>query len=105
MRLFEVTAANTNCSPLIADLPQAYVALKAAAQETLSLYGALDVPYGDVYRFERGARDLPGNGGAGRLGLFRTMTFSKKKNNKFYPVHGETFVCAIEFGVAQQAQC
>ena len=94
-----------NSSYGVADLPQAYVALKAAAQETLLLYGSLDVPYGEVYRFERGAKDLPGNGGAGRLGLFRTMTFSKKKNNKFYPFHGETFVCAIEFGAPQKAQC
>ena len=94
-----------NSSYGISDLPQAFVALKAAAQETLTLYGSLDVPYGEVYRFERGAKDLPGNGGAGRLGLFRTMTFSKRKNNKFYPTHGETFVCAIEFGAPQKAQC
>ncbi len=94
-----------NSSYGIGDLPQAYLALKAAAQETVSTYGALDVPYGDVYRFERGAKDLPGNGGAGRLGVFRTMTFSKKKGNKFYPFHGETFVCAIEFGAPQKAEC
>ena len=89
----------------IADLPAAYDALKAAAEETLRTYNALDVPYGDVYRFERGNKDLPANGGAGRLGLFRTMTFAKKKGDRFYPTHGETFVCAIEFGTPQKANC
>jgi acyl-homoserine-lactone acylase len=89
----------------VADLDAAYEALKSAAQDTLRMYGSLEIPYGDVYRFERGGADLPGNGGAGRLGLFRTMTFGKRKNNKFYPTHGETFVCAIEFGAPQQAQC
>ncbi len=89
----------------IKDLPAAYTALKQAAEQTLATYKALDVPYGDVYRFERGTKDLPGNGGAGRLGLFRTMTFGKKKDNKFYPSHGESFVCAIEFSSPQNANC
>jgi len=94
-----------NSSYGIADLPAAYEALKLAAEDTLKNYNALDVPYGDVYRFERGNKDIPGNGGAGRLGLFRTMTYSKKKGNRFYPTHGETFVCAIEFGSPQKANC
>ena len=94
-----------NSSYGIADLPAAYEALKAAAEDTLKNYNALDVPYGDVYRFERGNKDIPGNGGAGRLGLFRTMTFAKKKGTRFYPTHGETFVCGIEFSTPQKANC
>jgi acyl-homoserine-lactone acylase len=94
-----------NSSYGIADLPAALDALKKAAEETQNIYKALDVPYGDVYRFERGAKDLPANGGAGRLGLFRTMTFGRKKDSKFYPTHGETWVCAIEFGTPQKAGC
>lgn len=89
----------------IGDMETALEALKSAAEETMRNYNALDVPYGDVYRFERGSKDLPANGGAGRLGLFRTMTFGKKVGNKFYPTHGETFVCAIEFGAPQKANC
>jgi acyl-homoserine-lactone acylase len=98
-------AAFLNSLHGIADVDAAYEALRAAAQECLRVYGALDVPYGDVFRFERGGVDLPGNGGAGRMGLFRTMTFSKRRENRLYPSHGETFVCAIEFGSPQQAQC
>jgi acyl-homoserine-lactone acylase len=89
----------------IADAKAALTALEQAAANCQQLYGALDVPYGEVYRFQRGAKDLPANGGAGRLGLFRTMTFGKRQGNKFYPSHGETFVCAIEFGKQQRAQC
>jgi acyl-homoserine-lactone acylase len=94
-----------NSSYGIADLPAAYESLKAAAEEVLRTYNALDVPYGDVFRFDRGNADLPGNGGAGRMGLFRTFTYSKKKGNRFYPAHGETWVCAIEFGTPQRAGC
>jgi acyl-homoserine-lactone acylase len=76
-----------------------------AAEDILKLYGMMDVPYGEVFRFERGGKDLPANGGAGRLGLFRTMTFGKRVGNRFYPTHGETWVCAIEFGTPQKANC
>jgi acyl-homoserine-lactone acylase len=89
----------------IGDPAAALAALEQAAANCQQLYGALDVPYGEVFRFQRGTKDLPGNGGAGRLGLFRTMTFGKRSGNKFYPTHGETFVCAIEFGKPQKAQC
>lgn len=89
----------------IADVPAALAALKAAAGQMKQVYGTLDVPYGEVFRFARGEKDLPGNGGAGRLGLFRTMTYGRRVGSKFYPTHGETFVCAIEFGSPQRAQC
>ena len=39
------------------------------------------------------------------MGLFRTLTFNKKQGNRFYPTHGETWVCAIEFGKPQKANC
>ncbi len=89
----------------IGDGKAAWQALEQAAEAVERDYGALDVAYGDVYRFERGEKDLPGNGGGGQYGLFRTMTFGKKRGNRFYPSHGETFVCAIEFGTPQKAQC
>lgn len=89
----------------IADPKAALAALEQAAVNCQQAYGSLEVPYGEVFRFQRGNKDLPGNGGAGRLGLFRTMTFGKRQGNKFYPSHGETFVCAIEFSKNQRAQC
>jgi acyl-homoserine-lactone acylase len=86
--------------------PQKAVAkLKQAAEECRKLYGALDVAWGDVHRYARGKLDLPANGGSGRLGVFRTMQFAQRKDNKLYATHGETIVCAIEFGTPQRAQC
>ena len=89
----------------LADPASAAAALSAAADECRKLYGALDVKWGDVFRFASGSADLPGNGGPGGSGLFRTIAFTRHQGNKYYAASGETIVCAIEFGRTQQAQC
>ncbi len=89
----------------LADPAAAAAALSAAADECRKLYGALDVKWGDVFRFASGSADLPGNGGPGGSGLFRTIAFSRREGNKYYAASGETIVCAIEFGRTQRAQC
>jgi acyl-homoserine-lactone acylase len=87
------------------DPASALAALAAAAEECQKLYGALDVKWGDVFRFASGNVDLPGNGGPGGSGLFRTIAFTRKDGNRYYAANGETIVCAVEFGPAQQARC
>jgi acyl-homoserine-lactone acylase len=87
------------------DPASALAALAAAAEECQKLYGALDVKWGDVFRFASGNADLPGNGGPGGSGLFRTIAFTRKVGNRYYAANGETIVCAIEFGPSQQARC
>lgn len=87
------------------DPASALVALATAAEECQRLYGALDVKWGDVFRFASGNADLPGNGGAGGSGLFRTIAFTRKVGNKYYAANGETIVCAIEFAETQRANC
>jgi acyl-homoserine-lactone acylase len=87
------------------DTAAALAALDAAATEIRAEYGALDVKWGDVFRFQSGTADVAGNGGAGGSGLFRTIAFSRKVGNRFYAAQGETIVCAVEFGRAQQARC
>jgi acyl-homoserine-lactone acylase len=89
----------------LADPDAALVALASAADECLKLYGSLDVKWGDVYRFASGNADLPGNGGSGDSGLFRTIAYTRKVGNKYYAANGETIVCEIEFGKTQQARC
>jgi acyl-homoserine-lactone acylase len=89
----------------LADPAAALKSLAASAEECLRVYGSLDVPWGDVYRFVRGKKDLPGNGDDGKMGVFRTVQYSRREGNKYYVTHGETIVCAIEFGVPQRAQC
>ena len=61
--------------------------------------------WGDVYRFASGTADLPGNGGSGNSGLFRTIAYTRRVGNRYYAAQGETFICAIEFSRAQKAQC
>jgi acyl-homoserine-lactone acylase len=39
------------------------------------------------------------------MGVFRTIQFGDKRDDRQYASHGETFVCAIEFGPAQKAEC
>ncbi len=89
----------------LADPVAAVSALAVAAADCKRTYGSLDVAWGEVYRYSRGSKDLPGNGADGKMGVFRTMQFGQAKGNRFYPSHGETFVCAIEFSVPQRAQC
>jgi acyl-homoserine-lactone acylase len=89
----------------LADPKGAAAALAEAAAECEKLYGSIDVKWGDVYRFRSGNADLPGNGGAGASGLFRTITYTRGDDNKYYASSGETIVCAIEFGRSQRANC
>jgi acyl-homoserine-lactone acylase len=61
-----------------------------------------------VFRFASGKADLPGNGGAGGSGLFRTIAYTKHVGSRYYAAQGETIVCAIEFAASpagQRAQC
>ncbi len=89
----------------LADPEGALKALAAAAEACLKTYGSLDVKWGEVFRFGSGDGDVPGNGGAGNSGVFRTVAYTRKEGNKYYAAHGETFVCTVEFGTAQHAQC
>lgn len=91
----------------LADPAAAAAALEKVAAECRRLYGSLDIPWGDVYRFASGNADVPGNGGPGTSGVFRTIRFSERKGNRFYAAHGETFVCVIEFAQRdrQRARC
>jgi acyl-homoserine-lactone acylase len=89
----------------LADPASALRVLEATAEDCRRIYGSLDVKWGDVFRFASGKADVPGNGGAGSSGVFRTIAFTRQEGSRFYAAHGETFVCAIEFAVSQKAQC
>ena len=87
--------------------------LADAADETVSLYGSLDTPWGKVMRLQingqsdgntaavRGPAmngvDLPGNGGYGNLGVFRVFTWGPLLDGIKTPIHGDGFTIALEF--------
>ncbi|NIJ51501.1 acylase [Dyadobacter arcticus] len=88
----------------IADKDWAVKALAETALEVKQKYGVVDVPWGDVFRFRIGDVDVPGNGGSGFMGVFRTMTLTPTNDGKFAPSHGETYVAAIEFSKPLKAK-
>jgi acyl-homoserine-lactone acylase len=78
--------------------------LDQAYTETTQKYGAADKPLGDVSRFHLGGVNVPGNGGFGNTGIFRTITWSAVKDGERTPVHGETWVSLIEFSTPLKAK-
>ncbi len=79
------------------DPAKAVEMLKQAATDTRDAYGALDRPFGDVSRFHIDGVNLPGNGGFGNTGVFRTITWGPLKDGERTPLAGETWVSLVEF--------
>ena len=75
----------------------ALAALEKAARNTLDRFGALDVPWGEVYRLRIAGRDLPASGGPSRLGVFRSLEFTPDRDGRFRALFGDSFVALVEF--------
>ncbi len=71
--------------------------LEAAAKKVEATYGALDVPWGDVFRLRSSSVNLPGNGADDSLGVFRAVWFAPGESDRFQAVAGDSYVAAIEF--------
>lgn len=78
--------------------------LEDAAKETQTQFGALDVPWGQVMRYQYAGADLPANGGFGNLGIFRVITFGPLHNGTRSQIHGETYIAAVEFSQPAHAK-
>lgn len=72
-------------------------AIKAAVAQMQATYGALEVPYGDVYRFRWGGLDLPGHGSADNFGALRTVWSQPAPEGQFTIFGGDTYVAIVEF--------
>ncbi|GAN94728.1 penicilin amidase [Gluconobacter thailandicus F149-1 = NBRC 100600] len=86
------------------DPAQAVNLLDKAVIETRKLYGAIDTPFGKVSRFHIGNVNLPGNGGFGNTGIFRTITWGPMKDGQRTPFHGETWVSIVSFSSPMRAK-
>jgi acyl-homoserine-lactone acylase len=81
------------------DEKQAVNLLKEASKEIIEKYGALDIAWGEIYRFKMNGIDYPGNGGPGdHYGLFRAIYYTDIPGNRKAAVAGDTFIAVIEFG-------
>ncbi|MBT8218728.1 MAG: penicillin acylase family protein [Bacteroidia bacterium] len=78
--------------------------VKATAERLNQTFGAIDVPYGDVFRVRVGEYEFPANGGFGGLGIFRTMNYIPGEDGKYYAYHGDSYVCTMEFSKPVRAK-
>jgi acyl-homoserine-lactone acylase len=81
----------------LADPQAAVAALDAAAKQVQAQYGALDIPWGQIFRLHRGASDYPGSGGPDDLGIFRVVEYDPGANGQFYADDGDSYIAAVEF--------
>lgn len=72
-------------------------ALEVAATTVKLVYGALDVPWGEVARLRYSTVDLPANGGPGLFGIFRVIDLVPGTQGRFQQVAGDSYIAAIEF--------
>ncbi len=88
----------------LANVNQAVTILEAVASQVETLYGTLDIPWGEVFRMRYGNVDLPANGGSETLGIFRVLEFEPAENNKFQVSFGDSYIAAIAFSEPLQAK-
>ncbi|HEY9834393.1 MAG TPA: acylase [Stenomitos sp.] len=82
----------------LADPEAAVKVLETAATTVKLLYGALDVPWGQVARLRYGKVDLPASGGPGMFGIFRVIdVIPSSADGRFQSFAGDTYIAAIEF--------
>ncbi|HEX5499530.1 MAG TPA: penicillin acylase family protein, partial [Thermomicrobiales bacterium] len=82
----------------LADPAAAVAALDAAAAQTVAMFGALDVAWGEAARLRYGAVDLPAVGGPGDpFGIFRTVSMIPDADGRFRSIAGDSFIAAVAF--------
>lgn len=90
----------------LADPRRAAEVLAQAAAQVRATHGAIDVPWGEVYRLRRDGVELPASGGPGELGSFRILDFSPVPGDstRFVATGGDSFIAAVEFSSPVRAR-
>lgn len=81
----------------IGDPQAALKALATAATETKKTLGALDAPWGAVFRLRKGDVDIPIGGFIGDFGAFRIIGYEQDDDGRFRAIGGDSYVFAVEF--------
>ena len=80
------------------DPKRAATNLKRAASMVAGLYGAMNIAWGQVYRFRGGGLDLPADGAPSYYGSYRAIGYYRDKDKKFAASVGDSYVAVTEFG-------
>ena len=88
----------------LADPAAAAAALARAAAGVEKDHGALDVPWGEVFRLRGHGRDLPANGGPSSLGVFRVVGYEPDGGGRLRAAGGDSFVAVVEFATPVRAR-
>lgn len=101
---FDLNAEPFTTPDGLSDPDSAVTALEEAGLFVEATYGAMDVPWGDVYRLRVNDYDLPGNGGPGGLGEFRVVGYRAQEDGTFSSYRGDSYVGVVEFSDPVRAQ-
>jgi len=82
----------------------AAAALGSAANAVIAQYGSLTVPWGSVYRLQRGSINLPASGGLGDLGIFSVLDYTQNQQGQFAAAGGDSYMAAVEFSTPVRAK-
>ena len=80
------------------DPEKAVELLAQAAERTIKKFGALDVPFGDIFRLRDKDHDYPSNGGSEHYGILRAIYYAGDTDGKMRAVAGDTYYAVTEFG-------
>jgi acyl-homoserine-lactone acylase len=83
---------------------KAVLMLAKAAQDVRDRHGAVDVPFGDVYRMRLGGKDVPARVASVYYGIAPDGGFSRADDGKRVITGGDTFVAVVEFSNPQRAE-
>lgn len=83
-------------------IEEALGAAAEAARRLRNEYGAIDIPWGEVHRIRRGARDAPLPGAAAGEPIF-TASSHLMENGRWYASYGSAIGKAIRFGEEPEA--
>lgn len=97
-------ATNPRRTPSGLDDPErAVTTFTEAVSDVTTRFGAVDVPWGDVYRVRRGDVDVPVGGCPGARGCFRVLGFARQDDGKYAANTGDGWVLAVEFAEEPRA--
>ena len=98
-------AAHPTTTPSgLADPQLAVQTLDQVAQVLLSRVGSLDVPWGTVFRLQRGTVNLPASGGPGDpYGIFRALYYTQSQG-QYVADAGDSYIAVVQFSTPIQAK-